>query len=231
MSEEALENERREEWLWNLSVEEFRALRESDDPDVEKPYVQEVPVDVAGRFQGLQELLRSQEEFESRYPAAFEILFPRYARRRERVGLHRPSFGVLVLNNWTHPHIQRQDLFSGADAHTSVSRWWKKDWRLHEANRLIDGPGLDDLQGVLLAILGREEDNELVGFLAPRFPPEVEGVRTPEQMPRRLTDLRLANHFQSGVLQRGIKPVLDLLHRPWNAEHGVLWKCACSAVS
>jgi hypothetical protein len=205
-------------------VEEFRALRESDDPNVEKPYVQEVPVDVAGRFRALQELLRSQEEFESLYPAAFEILFPRYARRRERVGLHLPSFGVRVLNNWTHPHIQKQDLFSGADAHTSISRWWKKDWRLHEANRLIDGPGLDDLQGVLLAILVREEDNELVGFLAPRFPPEVEGVRTPEQMPIRLTDLRLADLFQSGVLQRGIKPVLDLLQRPWNAEHVVLWK-------
>jgi hypothetical protein len=77
MPEEALENERRKEWLWNLSVDEFRALRESDDPDAEKPYVQDVPVDVAGRFRALQELLKSQEEFESRYPAAFEILFGR----------------------------------------------------------------------------------------------------------------------------------------------------------
>ena len=224
MPEEALESERREEWLWNLSVEEFRALRESDAPDVEKPSVREVPVDVAGRFRALQELLRSQEEFESRYPAAFEILFPRYARRRERVGLHLPSFGIRVLNNWVHPHIESQYLGSGADAHTSVSRWWKRDWRLHEANRLIAGPGLDDLQGVLLAILGREEDNELVGFLAPRFPPEVEGVQTPEEMPIRLTDLRLADQFKPGALQRGIKQILDLLHRPWSAEHVVLWK-------
>jgi hypothetical protein len=112
----------------------------------------------------------------------------------------------------------------GADAHTSVSRWWKKDWRPHEANRLIAGPGLDDLQGVLLAILVREEDNELVGFLAPRFPPEVEGVQTSEEMPIRLTDLRLADQFESGALQQGIKPILDLLHRPWSAEHVVLWK-------
>jgi hypothetical protein len=224
MPEEALESERHQEWLWNLSVEEFRAIRESDDPKVDILPVREVPVDVAGRFRALQELLRSQEEFESRYPAAFEILFPRYARRRERVGLHLPSFGIRVLNNWTHPHVESQYLGSGADAHTSVSRWWKKDWRLHEANRLIDGPGLDDLQGVLLAILVREEDNELVGFLAPRFPPEVEGVQTPEVMPIRLTDLRLADQFESGALQRGIKPILDLLHRPWSAEHVVLWK-------
>jgi hypothetical protein len=127
MLEEALKNDQREEWLWNLSVEEFRALRESDDPDVEKPYVREVPVDVAGRFRALQELLRSQEEFESRYPAAFEILFPRYARRRERVGLHLPSFEIRVLNNWVYPHVQTQFFDSGADAHTSVSRWWERD--------------------------------------------------------------------------------------------------------
>src|ERR687897_770957 len=122
MSEEELaESERREEWFWNLTVEEFRALRESNIPEVDKPSVQEIPVDVAGRFRALQELLRSQQEFESRYPAAFEILFPRYARRRERVGLHVPSFGIRVLNNWVHPHIESQYLGSGADAHTSVS--------------------------------------------------------------------------------------------------------------
>jgi hypothetical protein len=224
MPEEALESERHQEWLWNLSVEEIRALQESDDPHVDKPFVRDVPVDVAGRFRALQELLRSQEEFESRYPAAFEILFPRYARRRERVGLHLPSFGIRVLHNWVHPHVGTQYLGSGADAHTSVSRWWQKDWRLHEANRLIDGPGLDDLQGALLAMLVREEHNELVGFLAPRFPPEVEGVQTPEEMPIRLTDLRLADQFESGALQRGIKPILDLLHRPCSAEHVVLWK-------
>jgi len=225
MSEEELaESERREEWFWNLTVEEFRALRESNIPEVDKPSVPSVPADVAGRFRALQELLRFQNEFESRYPAAFEILFPRYARRRERVGLHLPSFGIRVLNNWVHPHVGTQYLDIGADAHTSVSRWWKKDWRLHEANRLIDGPGLDDLQGVLLAILVREEDNELVGFLAPRFPPEVEGVQTPEVMPIRLTDLRLADQFESGALQQGIRQILDLLHRPWSTEHVVLWK-------
>jgi hypothetical protein len=222
--EELAESERREEWFWNLTVEEFRALRESNIPEVDKPSVADVPVDVAGRFRALQELLRSQGEFESRYPAAFEILFPRYARRRERVGLHLPSFGVHILNNWIHPHVERQDHFSGADAHTSVSRWWQKDWRLHEANRLIEGPGLDDLQGVLLTILGREEDGELVGFFPPRFTPEVEGIRIPEEMPIRLTDLRLADQFQSGALQQGIKPILDLLHRPTSAEHVVLWK-------
>ena len=31
---------------------------------------------------------------------------------------------------------------------------------------------MDDLQGVLLAILGREEDGELVGYVPPRFTPK-----------------------------------------------------------
>src|SRR3712207_676700 len=82
------------EWLWNLSVEEFRALRESNDPSVATAMLPEVPFDVAGRFRALQDLLGFQKEFETRYPAAFEVLFARAARRRERVGLHLPSFEV-----------------------------------------------------------------------------------------------------------------------------------------
>jgi hypothetical protein len=93
---------------------------------------------------------------------------------------------------------------------------------LHEANRLFGGPGLDELQGVLLAILSREEDNELVGFLSSRFSPEVEGVQMPEKMPIRLTDLQLVGEFNPGELQAGIKQILDLLHRAWNPAHVVL---------
>jgi hypothetical protein len=189
------ERQRYEEWLWNLSVEEFRSLRESKDPRVMLPIIlRDVPFDVAGRFRVLQDLLMSQGEFETRYPAAFEILFPRTARRRERGGLHLPSFEVRVLNNWIHPHVMEQYSFGGADAYTSVSRWWQKDWRLQEANRHIAGPGLDDLQGVLLAILGREEDGERVGYsVSPSRSSDVEGVQKPGEMPIRLTDLRLVD--------------------------------------
>src|SRR5215211_2506718 len=79
------------ERFWNLSVEEFRALRESNDPSLPIP-LPEVPFDVGGRFRALQDLLMFQGEFETRYPAAFEVLFPSTARRRERGGLHLPSF-------------------------------------------------------------------------------------------------------------------------------------------
>lgn len=84
------ESERHEQWLWNLTVEEFKRLRESDDPDNIMLLFPKVPFDVAGRFRALQELLRNQMEFETRYPAAFEVLFPGAARRRERGGLYCP---------------------------------------------------------------------------------------------------------------------------------------------
>src|SRR5215213_772509 len=42
------ESERREQWLWNLPVEEFKRLRESDDPDNIMLLFPKVPFDVAG---------------------------------------------------------------------------------------------------------------------------------------------------------------------------------------
>ncbi len=220
------ESERREQWLWNLPVEEFKRLRESDDPDNIMLLFPKVPFDVAGRFRALQELLRNQMEFETRYPAAFEVLFPGAARRRERVGLYLPSFDVRILNNWTYVHVEDGSWSGGADAYTSVSRWWQKDWRLHEANHDINLPQYDDLQGVLLAILGREESGERVGPFMPMYlAGDVEGVQGPEETPIRLTDLRLAGQLaQPDRLKNGLKLVIDLLHRPLSTEHVVLWK-------
>jgi hypothetical protein len=220
------ESERYDQWLWNLPVEEFKKLRESDDPGTIRLPHRNVPFDVAGRFRALQDLLWNQPEFEARYPASFEILFPSPARRRERAGLYLPSFDIRVLNNWTHPHVEDGNWPGGADAYTSVSRLWQKDWRLHEANQTINMPQYDDLQGVLLAILSREEYGERVGLSAPRYRAgDVEGVRGPEQTPIRLTDLRLTEGLaQTDRLKSSLKPVLDLLHRPVSTEHVVLWK-------
>jgi hypothetical protein len=219
--------ERYFEWLWNLSVEEFRALRDRNDPGNTGLMLPEAPVDVAGRYRALQDLLQFQSEFETCYPAAHEILFPRAARRREHRGLYLPSFEARILNNWVGPHISGQSSTQGADAHTSVSWWWLKDWRLQQANRHINALGYDDLQGVLLAILAREESGERVDtFLRPaRYRSgDVEGVQDPGGMPIRLTDLRLAELLPPDICERGIKPILDLLHRPLSAEHVVLWK-------
>jgi hypothetical protein len=226
MSEEELaDSERREEWFWNLTVEEFRTLRESNIPEVEKPYVADVPVDVAGRYRALQDLLQAQGEFETRYPAAYEILFPRAARERERRGLYLPSFEARILNNWVFPQTQGQSSTNGADAHTSVSRWWRKDWRLHQANRNIDGLGYDDLQGILLAILAREESGERIDALAFRYRSgDVEGVQDSGELPIRLTDLRLVDRLPLDKFEYGIRSILELLHRPLSTELVVLWK-------
>lgn len=221
------ESERRNQWLWNLPVEEFKRLRDSDDPDNIMLLFPEVPFDVAGRFRALQDLLRYQPEFETRYPAAFEVLFPRAARRRERGGLYLPSFEVRILNNWTYSHVEDGSWPGGADAYTSVSRWWQRDWRLREANHDIGMPQYDELQGLLLAILGREESGERMGPCSPMRYMEgtVEGVQGPEETPIRLTDLRLtAELAEPGRLKDGLRKVLDLLHRPMTADHVVLWK-------
>jgi len=222
------EHERRREWLWNLPVEEFKKLRENNDPSIEL-FVPDVPFDVAGRFRALQDLLRDQLEFETRYPAAFEILFPHAARRKERSGLYLPSFEVRILNNWIHPHLKEPSPVNGADAHTSVSRWWQKDWRSHEANHHLGALKYDDLQGVLLAVLSREESGERVEVFGHVFgygylSGDVEGVPAPEESPIRLTDLRLAELVPPNALKHGIKSCLDLVDRPLSTEHVVLWK-------
>lgn len=220
------ENKSYHEWLWNLSVEEFERLRKEGGAASVYLAVPDVPADVAGRYRALQDLLRYQPEFETRYPAAFEILFPKAARRRGRIGFYLPSFDVRILNNWILPHLFGGTTYSEADAYTSVSRWWRKDWYKREANRHVGALDSDDLQGILLAILSREEDGERVGLgsLTGYISGDVEGVRSPGKAPIRLTDLRLAESLQPDELQRGIKSVLDLLHRPLTVEHVVLWK-------
>ena len=223
--EEKGESEQYGEWLWNLSVEEFRALRERNDPSSTGLILPEVPVDVAGRYRALQDLLQDQGEFETRYPAAHEVLFPRAARRREHRGLYLPSFEARILNNRVRPHTEGQSSTNGADAHTSVSWWWRKDWRLHQANRHINALGYDDLQGVLLAILAREEHGERVDTFEPKYRSgDVENVQDPGEMPIRLTDLRLVELLPLDKFEYGIRPILDHLHRPLSTEHVVLWK-------
>lgn len=220
------ETRSRHEELWNLTVEEFESLRDENGAARVLLGVPDVPIDVAGRYRALQNLLRFKPEFETRYPAAFEVLFPEAVQRRQLAGLYLPSFEVRVLNNWILPHAFESTAYSGADAHTSVSRWWQKDWFHREANRDMGRLDLDDLQGILLAILTREEDGERVGISSPiaYISGDVEGVRSPSEAPIRLTDLRLAESLGPNILQRGIQCVLDSLHKPLSTDHVVLWK-------
>lgn len=220
------ENMNTHEWLWNLTVEEFVRLRDENGAASVYLGIRDVPTDVAGRYRALQDLLMHKPEFEVRYPAAFEVLFPKATQRRERGGLYLPSFDVRILNNWILPHVFEGTNYSEADAYTSVSRWWRKDWYKREANRNVGALDFDDLQGILLAILSREEDGERVGLstLTGYISGNVEGVRSPGKAPIRLTDLRLAEFLKPNVLQQRIQHVLDLLPKPLTTEHVVLWK-------
>lgn len=174
------------------------------------------------RLRQVQGLLRKQFEFEARYPEAFEILFPYAARNRERVGLSLPSFGVRILNNDPGSNVSNQDWYSGGDAYSSTHDH-KVDQGSSHVERGLWPVHQGDLQGILLAILGREEYAERIEKFA--WQSELfEGMEVPEESPVRITDLRLAKDLKPGVLRRGLKPVLELLETPITAESVALWK-------
>lgn len=218
--------ESRDRWaqFCNLSVEEFEKLRKEDGPNLANDFVFPAPGDVAGRFRALQDLFRGDVEFEARYPAAFETLYPRSAQKRDRVGLLLPSFGVRVLNNWVQSRVQHQDKHDVADAYTSVT-WWHKEFLGRIAGPRIGPLELDDLQGVLLAVLSREE-----GWERGRMPKSligltpVDGIELPKPSPIGITDLRLVRLLAPSILNRGLRSLLDQLHNPLAPEHVVLWK-------
>ncbi|MBD0327902.1 MAG: hypothetical protein ICV68_15840 [Pyrinomonadaceae bacterium] len=83
-----------------------------------------VPEDVGVRFRQLQELLRGEPEFHTRYPEASDILLPNRARRMERGGLPLPSFGVRIprYEPRYHAHTSEEPIGSalGGDAYSAT---------------------------------------------------------------------------------------------------------------
>jgi hypothetical protein len=185
-----------------------------------------VPRDTGLRFRRLQELLRGEFEFEARYPKAYEVLFPSFARSRDRAGLYLPSFGVYVLNNNPGGKVQFQDDWQAGDAYTYTNNrakwhpWGKK------VERSILSPDKDDLQGVLLAVLSREEYGERIRYrhwVGP-LPDLFDDIQPSEAAYVRLTDLRLANSLRPGSLKRGLREALALLERPMTKDGILEWK-------
>jgi hypothetical protein len=86
-------------------------------------------------------------------------------------------------------------------------------------------PDFEDLQGILLAILSREEYVERIGYIRPprRFD-LFDRNKVPEAAYVRLTDLRLAQHLKAGSLKRGLQPILALLELPVTKDHVLQWK-------
>jgi hypothetical protein len=86
-------------------------------------------------------------------------------------------------------------------------------------------PDYEDLQGILLAILSREEADERIGYWWRLRPSELfDNVKPPQASYVRLTDLRLAEQIRAGSLKRRLVPILDLLERPISKDSVLEWK-------
>jgi hypothetical protein len=185
-----------------------------------------VPRDVGLRFRQLQELLHHLFEFETRFPAAYEVLFPKLARRRDRAGLYLPSFGTHVLNNYPLHTVQLQDTEQAGDAYTLTDNRIKRHPWGTKVERRLRFPDYEDLQGILLAILSREEAGERISYWSRLFPTSelFDRIKPPEAAYVRLTDLRLAKQIRAGSLKRRLVPILDLLERPVTKDSVLEWK-------
>jgi hypothetical protein len=186
----------------------------------------DVPRDVGLRFRQLQELLHHLFEFEARFPAAYEVLFPNLARRRDRAGLYLPSFGTHVLNNYPLHTVQLQDTERAGDAYTLTDNRIKRHPWGTKVERRLHFPDYEDLQGILLAILSREEAGERISYWSRLFPTSelFDRVKPPEAAYVRLTDLRLAKQIRAASLKRRLVPILDLLERPVTKDSVLEWK-------
>jgi len=211
--------------ILDWTVEEFRRDYARSGFSRTRLITGDVPRDVGLRFRQLQELLRRKLEFEARFPAAYEILFPKEGRRWDRAGLYLPSFGIHVLNSYPLYMVQPQDTEWAGDAYTFTDNRIKRHPWGTKVERRLRFPDYEDLQGILLAILSREEYDERIGYLWRVLVPELfDNVKPPEAAFVRLTDLRLAKQIRAGSLKRGLVPVLELLERPFTSDSILEWK-------
>ncbi len=187
------------------------------------PISQEDLIEDRFRLTRLRWLLNRQFEFETRYPAAYETLFPDRARTADRAGLYLPSFDIYVLGNNPRPMSSIRP-----QPHEEVDSWSYTygQWvERSEVKRGVWPVRVQDLQGILLAILSREEFNErIVPVLREETIHHFEDTRVPRPLPVRITDLRLAKILNTDKLQDELTPLLQRLERPVNAESVILWK-------
>jgi hypothetical protein len=194
--------------IMDWTVEEFRQDYARGEFSRTRMIAGDEPRDVGLKFRQLQELLRRHFEFEARFPAAYEVLFPKQARRRDRAGLYLPSFGIHVLNSYPFYTVQVQDTEWAGDAYTFTNNRAKRHPWGTRVERRLRFPDYEDLQGILLAIQSREEADERISYQRP-FPrlDLFDGVKPPEAAYVRLTDLRLAKQIKPGSLKRGLVPL------------------------
>jgi len=215
--------------LMDLSVEQVERLKGTGEFYRRFPYFKRnMPTDPEARLRCLRDLLGAEVEFEARYPAAFELLFPRAEAIR---GLPLPSFDVRILKN--------------APATSVVPAGWNLDWRIAEdsgeafsgtfgrrtsRDKEVDQSfaplDLGYMRGILLAVLSREEYAERVAT-GLRNEAVREEVGAPPPSSVRITDLRLATAPEFGNLRSfntAIRPLLGSLEKPLTANGVLQWK-------
>ncbi len=218
--------------LMELSVEDVKRLKKTGRFYRRCPYFgREEPLDPGARLKYLRDLLADEVEFEARYPAAFEVLKPRFDAER---GLQLPSFGAripksdprksVVSAGWSQDRKLPQ---SSADAFSATPAG-RTPWHteVEGVNRNYAPVDVGYLRGVLLAVLGREEYAERVAS-EDRSEAARAMLGAPARSPVRLTDLRLATAPEMedvNGLKAELRPLFDSLERPVTPNGVLRWK-------
>lgn len=222
------------EELMELSIEKVERIKKTGEFYRRYPYFKrEIPEDVQTRLRYLQDLMRGEREFESRYPVAYEVLF---GNSLATSGILLPSFSIRILRN-----DPRQ---------STLTAGWSTDWKSSQESSdafsitfegVFFGDGelghseeqqelsrldLGHVRGLLLAILSREEYAERITTeLHDEAIQEHLGSLTQSSV--RLTDLRLAAAFEPKdikSLKETLLPLLEHLKRPITPNNVLQWK-------
>lgn len=216
--------------LMHLSVEEVERLKKTGELYRRFPYLRKrrVPEDAETRLRYLRDLLSDEGEFETRYPAAYEVLFQDSAASS---GLRLPSFDTRVMRSeptdTVLPAGWSQELKLARDSGDAFSATFER--RISEServNRALAPPALGYMRGVLLAILSREEYAERIATEL-HYEAIREELVAPAQASVRLTDLRLAANFEPkdvNLLEKELRPLLLSLERPITPDRVFAWK-------
>lgn len=206
-------------------VEEIRRLRDAGELRDAYPALPDIPRNVLLRWRQLQELLKSEAEFETRYPVAHDLLRSRLGRLTGKKGLPLPSFGIRVMRHDPQPTFDLASLLPEGDACSANEKNAGQfgdsgplsiDWK-------FSSPDTGYLRALLLAVLGRDEYEERIAGAALRNTQILEGLDTGVS-PVRITDLRLATSLNPDTLNSSLLPLLSVLERPLSADRVVEWK-------
>jgi hypothetical protein len=210
----------------NLSDGEINRWRENR-YSLQLLHVEELP-NAGARLRQLRQLLAEEDEFRTRYPAAYRVLQGDMAGASKMSSLYLPSFGVRLARYASWPYSARPGALwprSPADAYSLlIPRDRPEDRTVDQTFWRLDPMYL---LSVLHAIFSRQEVWERVilnPLIRPEDDPLLEGLEAPRRSPVRLTDLRLAIALRPKVLKDPLVKTLQPLKGHVTASRVVEWK-------